>query len=425
MEQNIETALLDPPGSSSHDSDTIITTNRLTKVYGKLVAVNDLHLEVMRGDVFGFLGPNGSGKTTTIRMLLGLIQPTAGRAVIFGMDTSMHMSSILPHIGAIVETPVFYPYLSAVDNLRVIAAASGMVSSHTNQLRIDEVLDLVELRTQAKMAYRKYSLGMKQRLGIAAALLTDPQLVLLDEPTNGLDPAGMFEIRQLIHRLSALGKTIFLSSHLLNEVQQVCNRVAILQKGNLIKQGNVRELLRGTEQVMVRMNSGEDLQSAFAILQAAREHGADWLAEVHIEKNRRGELTLRINAPKARSSEINALLARSNLYAAELHPFEGSLEEVYLELTSTPTINGTNQGMASLSRGRFIAPTADLSAPAGKPAPSWPLTSSPASPVNDPSWPSPKDPLWPPASDSSWPPNYPDTSDSASQVNDNRTRGNE
>src|SRR5258707_6313435 len=239
---------------ASLQSEVIINTNRLTKAYGKLVAVNDLHLQVMRGDVFGFLGPNGAGKSTTIRMLLGLIRPTAGCAVIFGMDVIQHMPSILPRIGAIVETPVFYPYLSGMDNLHVVGAASGMVSGKANQRRIDEVLELVELHAQAKMAYRKYSLGMKQRLGIAAALLTDPELVLLDEPTNGLDPAGMFEIRQLIQRLAALGKTIFLSSHLLNEVQQVCNRVAILQKGNLIKQGNVSELQRGSEQVLVRLN---------------------------------------------------------------------------------------------------------------------------------------------------------------------------
>jgi ABC-2 type transport system ATP-binding protein len=200
-------------------SECIISTSRLTKAFGKLVAVNDLHLEVMQGDVFGFLGPNGSGKTTTIRMLLGLIRPTAGRVVIFGMDNAYQLPAILQRVGAIVETPVFYPYLSGIDNLLTVAAASGMRSGKANRRRVEEVLELVELRVQAKMAYRKYSLGMKQRLGIAATLLTDPELVMLDEPTNGLDPSGMFEIRQLIHRLAGLGKTIFLSSHLLNEVQ--------------------------------------------------------------------------------------------------------------------------------------------------------------------------------------------------------------
>jgi ABC-2 type transport system ATP-binding protein len=336
-------------------SDIVISTSRLTKAFGKLIAVNDLHLQVMRGDVFGFLGPNGSGKTTTIRMLLGLIRPTAGRAVIFGMDVIQHMPSILPRIGAIVETPVFYPYLSGMDNLHVVGAASGMVSGKANQRRIDEVLELVELHAQAKMAYRKYSLGMKQRLGIAAALLTDPELVLLDEPTNGLDPAGMFEIRQLIQRLAALGKTIFLSSHLLNEVQQVCNRVAILQKGNLIKQGNVSELLRGSEQVLVRLNTSEETQQAKLILQEAKERGAGWLRAVHVHMDRQGQPTLRIDAPKSCSTEINALLARNNLFAAELHPYEGSLEEIYLQLTTPSIPSGTRIGMAALAGSGTIA----------------------------------------------------------------------
>src|SRR5216683_4037282 len=253
-------------------SGAIISTSRLTKAFGKLIAVNDLHLQVMRGDVFGFLGPNGSGKTTTIRMLLGLIRPTAGRAIIFGMDNSYQLSAILQHIGAIVETPVFYPYLSGKDNLHVVAAASGMISGSASNRRVEEVLEIVELQAQAKDAFRKYSLGMKQRLGIGAALLADPELVLLDEPTNGLDPAGVFEIRQLIQRLANLGKTIFLSSHILYEVQQVCNRVAILQKGNLIKQGNVNELLQQGQQVLVRMSMPDETQGAFAVLQEAHEH---------------------------------------------------------------------------------------------------------------------------------------------------------
>jgi ABC-2 type transport system ATP-binding protein len=338
---------------ASFQPSAIISTSRLTKAFGKLVAVNDLHLQVMRGDVFGFLGPNGSGKTTTIRMLLGLIRPTAGRAIIFGMDTTQQMPLILPRIGAIVETPVFYPYLSGADNLHVIGAASGMVSGKANQRRIDEVLELVELHVQAKMAYRKYSLGMKQRLGIAAALLTDPELVLLDEPTNGLDPAGMFEIRQLIHRLASLGKTIFLSSHLLNEIQQVCNRVAILQKGNLIKQGNVHELLRGSEQVLVKLSTSEDTQRAKTILQEAKERGVDWIRAVTIQIDRQVQPTLQVDAPIAHSAEINALLARNNLFAAELHPYVGSLEEVFLQLTTPSGPSGTHPGMAALAGGGF------------------------------------------------------------------------
>lgn len=339
--------------------ECVISTSRLTKAFGKLVAVNDLHLEVMRGDVFGFLGPNGSGKTTTIRMLLGLIRPTAGRVVIFGMDNSYQLPAILARVGAIVETPVFYPYLSGRDNLLVVAAASGMASGKARARRVDELLELVELRQQAKMQYRKYSLGMKQRLGIAATLLTDPELVLLDEPTNGLDPVGMVEIRQLIQRLTALGKTIFLSSHLLNEVQQVCNRVAILQRGNLIKQGNVRELLRGSEQVLVRLRTPEETRQAADLLQMARDSGADWMSGVRIEWDRLNQPTLRVDAPKARAAEINALLARRELFASELHPFEGSLEEVFLQLTTPAASPGGRRGMAEIAPiAPIIEPTA-------------------------------------------------------------------
>lgn len=333
----------------SLQAEVIIGTSRLTKAYGKLVAVNDLHLQVMRGDVFGFLGPNGSGKSTTIRMLLGLVRPTAGRAVIFGMDTAYQMPEILRHVGAIVETPVFYPYFSGLDNLLVVAAASGMVSGRANLRRIEEVLDLVELEAQAKMAYRTYSLGMKQRLGVAAALLTDPELVLLDEPTNGLDPAGMYEMRQLIQRLAALGKTIFLSSQLLHEVQQVCNRVAILQKGNLIKQGNVHELLRGKEQVLVRTSREEEIEQARIVLEQARINGADWIGTVSIERNRQDQLTLHVDAPKGYASEVNRLLGHHEIFAAELHPYEGSLEDVYLQLTMPAAASGEHLGMAALA----------------------------------------------------------------------------
>lgn len=335
-----------------YDGKTVISTSRLTKAFGNLVAVNDLHLQVMRGDVFGFLGPNGSGKTTTIRMLLGLIRPTAGRAIIFGMDNSYQLPAILQHIGAIVETPVFYPYLSGRDNLHVVAAASGMISGSTSNRRVEEVLEIVELRAQAKDAFRKYSMGMKQRLGIGAALIADPELVLLDEPTNGLDPAGQYEIRQLIQRLAELGKTIFISSHFLHEVQQVCNRVAILQKGNLIKQGAVNELLQQSEQIIIRLNTTDETQQALALLQRTQEQGIGWITRVYMEIDKQSFPVIRVNAPRTRSAEINALLARNNLFAAELRPQEGSLEEVFLELTTPTTpMGGARPGMAALARG--------------------------------------------------------------------------
>ena len=332
-----------------YDTSTIISTSRLTKAFGNLVAVNDLHLQVMRGDVFGFLGPNGSGKTTTIRMLLGLIRPTAGRAILFGMDNAHQLSAILQRIGAIVETPVFYPYLSGLDNLRVIAAMSGMAQGKANDPRLAEVLEIVELRSYEKLAYSKYSLGMKQRLGIAAALLTDPELVLLDEPTNGLDPAGVIEIRRLILRLSSLGKTIFLSSHILHEVQNVCNRVAILQKGNLVKQGNVSELLRSSEQIEIRMNEADEAQQALQILQQAQGQGLDWITNITIEANRRGRPVVIVGAPAQHSAEINRVLAQNNLFAAEIHPREGNLEELFLEVTTSAAQAGAHVGMEALA----------------------------------------------------------------------------
>jgi len=327
------------------DTESVIHTKELTKTFGSLVAVNNLELEVMRGDVFGFLGPNGSGKTTTIRMLLGLIRPTSGHISIFGMDNSSHMQEILPRLGAIIETPVFYPYLSGIDNLRSVAAGSGMKLGKASQQRIDEVLDIIDLRSQSNDAFRKYSLGMKQRLGIGAALLTDPELVLLDEPTNGLDPAGVHEIRQLIQRLAALGKTVFVSSHILYEIQQICNRVAILQKGRLLRQGNVQDLLRQGEQLIVRLNTPDETQAAMLTLQKAREGIATWLKAVSIDSSEPNKPVLRIDAPVARSSEITALLAQRNLFIAEMHPSQASLEEIFLELTAAP--EGTHRGMGA------------------------------------------------------------------------------
>lgn len=335
--------------STLDDTTSIISTHGLTKTFGKLVAVNNLHLQVMRGDVFGFLGPNGSGKTTTIRMLLGLIRPTAGRATLFGLDNAQHLPAILRRSGAIVENPIFYPYLSGLDNLRVIAVNSGMLGGKANDHRFTEVLEIVDLRGNEKRAYRTYSLGMKQRLGLAATLLTDPELILLDEPTNGLDPAGMIEIRRLIKRLSAQGKTIFLSSHLLSEVQQLCNRVAILRKGNLVKQGNVQDLLQGDEEIEVRMATEEQTQAALGILQQLQPRGADWIAGVSIERNRHDQAVLRINAPIVRSPEVNMLLARNNLFAAEIHPHEGNLEELYLQATTPTDLVGARETLAGAS----------------------------------------------------------------------------
>jgi ABC-2 type transport system ATP-binding protein len=329
--------------------EQVIRTNGLTKAFDTLVAVNGLNLEVLRGDVFGFLGPNGSGKTTTIRMLLGLIRPTAGSISLFGLDNSTHLSEILPRVGAIVETPVFYPYLSGVDNLRIVAAASGMQLGRANQARIDEVLNLVDLGARREDAYRKYSLGMKQRLAIGAALLTDPELILLDEPTNGLDPAGVHEVRQLIQRLSSIGKTIFLSSHILYEIQQVCNRVAILQKGQLLKQGNVQELLSEGRRLVVRLGTPEETEQAQVILQQAGKQDMNWITQVSSGSDKHDLPALFIDAPASRSQEISALLARRNLFIAEMYQSEASLEDFFLELTGGAAGEGSRAGMVAFA----------------------------------------------------------------------------
>lgn len=333
--------------SSRHEQFCIIQTRGLTKTFGSLTAVNSLDLEVMQGDVFGFLGPNGSGKTTTIRMLLGLIRPTRGKVFLFGMDNAAELSAILPRLGAIVETPVFYPYLSGIDNLRCVAAASGMKLGRANKQRIEEVLDLVDLSRQARDAYRNYSLGMKQRLGIGAVLLTDPELILLDEPTNGLDPAGVHEMRRLILRLAAIGKTVFISSHILYEIQQVCNRVAIMQKGRLLKQGNVSTLLRQGEQIKVYLSTPEETIQAQAILQQTSKQQASWIREVSQINHDTDQPFILLDAPAKRSAEITALLAQHNLFISEMSPHRASLEEFFLELTEPTTEFADRTSMAA------------------------------------------------------------------------------
>jgi ABC-2 type transport system ATP-binding protein len=217
---------------------TAIRTEQLTKRYGDLVAVDGLNLTVQTGEVFGLLGPNGAGKTTTIAMLLGLIRPTSGRAELFGQAITNDLPAVLRNVGAMIEAPAFYPYLSGRANLQVLARMRGIADG-----RVDTVLATVGLSDRGRHRVRTYSQGMKQRLAIAAALLGEPRLILLDEPTNGLDPAGTVEMRQLIRTLSSNGTTVVLCSHLLSEVEQLCERIAILNKGRLVAEGTVTALL--------------------------------------------------------------------------------------------------------------------------------------------------------------------------------------
>ena len=241
----------------------ILTTHELTKQFGRLRAVDGLDMQVCRGDVFGFLGPNGAGKTTVIRLVLGLIHPTSGHAEVCGHRVPGELQGALRHVGGFVDDPTFYPLMSARRNLRLLGSMTGPVSEE----RIDEVLEIVALSDRAEDRVGGFSHGMKQRLGIAQALLHSPELIVLDEPTSGLDPRGMKDVRELIRQLGASGTTVFLSSHLLHEVEQVCTRAVIINKGRVVVQGPVSELRPQNDAIKVltgdQGRAGEVLRGQF------------------------------------------------------------------------------------------------------------------------------------------------------------------
>lgn len=227
---------------SEASGELAISTSGLSKAFGKRRAVNSLDLAVPHGSVFGFLGPNGSGKTTTIRMLLGLAAPGSGEISLLGKPMPSAAAQVLPRVGAMVEGPAFYPFLSGRANLLRLDAANRSTDPRTSAQRIDAALEKVGLAKAAKLAVHAYSLGMKQRLGIANALCTERDLLILDEPTNGLDPQGTREVRNIIGTLAAEGRTIFVSSHLLSEIEQICTHAAVMSVGNLVAQGTLEEL---------------------------------------------------------------------------------------------------------------------------------------------------------------------------------------
>ena len=302
--------------TASSPSDIVLRTVGLTKRYGKLTAVQELALQVERGRVYGFLGPNGAGKTTTIALVLGLIAPTDGHAEILGFDGRTHLSQALHRVGAILEGQAYYPLLSARDNLRVWSAVSGDVGDR----RREEVLELVGLAGRAGDKLSTYSQGMKQRLGLAAALMHDPELLVLDEPTNGLDPAGIREFRDLIRDLAGQGKTVFVSSHLLGEVQQMCDDVGIVKQGRLLTQGPVADLVRRSEALEMQVT---DVPRAVALLERI-----EWVRAVSRDGGR-----LTVEAPQERAAELSKALAQQEIYLSELRPREGSLEDFFLEVT--------------------------------------------------------------------------------------------
>jgi ABC-type multidrug transport system ATPase subunit len=293
-------------------NDYVIETHEITKHYGTTVAVDRLNLRVLRGEVYGFLGPNGAGKTTTLRMLLGLATPTSGTASVIGAAPGSTES--IARVGALVESPGFYPSLSGRDNLRVLAQHSGAPKD-----RIGAVLEEVGLTGRAKDRFGTYSQGMKQRLGVAAALLRDPELLILDEPTNGLDPAGIAEMRTFIRGLAKGQRTVLLSSHLMSEVEQICDRVGVISKGVLVQEGTVDEL-RGESALRV---VAAPLDKARGVVER--------LAEVTAVATVDGALT--ITTDPAAASSINRELVTAGIAVSELRPDRASLEEVFLELT--------------------------------------------------------------------------------------------
>jgi ABC-2 type transport system ATP-binding protein len=237
--------VLDARPASALGGDLAIASRGLTKRFGARAAVHDLDLAVPRGSVYGFLGPNGSGKTTTIRMLLGLVRPSAGTSSLLGQAIPQEAQGVLPRVGSLVEGPAFHPYLSGRANLRRLDAADLTADPRTSRHRIDAALDRVGLLATAGKRYRAYSLGMRQRLAIAAALLMPRELLVLDEPTNGLDPQGTREVRHLVASLASDGTTVFVSSHLLSEVEQMCTHLGVMSDGRLVAQGSASEVRGG------------------------------------------------------------------------------------------------------------------------------------------------------------------------------------
>jgi len=300
-------------------NDTVIRTDGLTKRYGHVLAVDGLSLDVPRGRIYGLLGPNGSGKTTLMSMLLGLVRPTAGSFTLFGNSPEQGgLDKELHRIGALIETPTFYPYLSGRNNLAYFQGISG----RGDAVELDSLLEQVGLGGRGGDKFQTYSLGMKQRLGLAYTLLGDPELLVLDEPTNGMDPAGMAEVRDLIRGLARDDRTVILSSHLLNEVEQVCDSVAILSHGRLIAQGDVAELLQERGSPQVRLRTTDD-RKAWEILSALA-----WVDGVSADN---GYLVASVEAD--RSWEITAALSRNEVYVAEMTPAQISLEQYFLDVT--------------------------------------------------------------------------------------------
>lgn len=305
----------------------VIETEELTKRFGSTVAVDGLCLRVERGQVFGFLGPNGSGKTTTIGMLLGILTPTSGSFRLLGERTRRGLVRARHRVGATLEQPNFYPYLSGRDNLRLVARVNGV-----DRQAVDGALETVGLTARADDDFKAYSLGMKQRLALAGTLLGDPELLILDEPTNGLDPEGMREIRQVISRVGEQGRTVFLSSHLLWEVERVCTHVAILREGSVVRQASVAEVTGGHVAAALEAPDPEALDRAVATYP-------------QVTSSRRQDGVLLVELEDGDLAAMNRFLAERGVHLSRLEPRRRSLEEAFMEVTGA----GERDGMGEVA----------------------------------------------------------------------------
>ncbi|MCE5199944.1 MAG: ABC transporter ATP-binding protein [Armatimonadota bacterium] len=296
----------------------LISASKLTKRFRRLVAVDGLDLEVNAGEVFGFLGPNGAGKSTTLRMMVGLIRPSSGSVKLFGNKVWSNRRAALRKVGAMIEAPAFYKYLSGYDNLRILANTGCNYSRKD----LEEALDIVGLADRARDKVKAYSQGMRQRLAIALSIVGKPDLVLLDEPTNGLDPQGMKEVRDLVRRLSRdMNMTVFLSSHLLHEVEQTCTRIAVINKGKVIRSGKVSEMLSASNAFQIRVDKPREACDAI-----------NMLAWVDAEPVSDDALTVQLKGGSA--AELNKFMVERGFAVSALVPQKASLEELYLELMS-------------------------------------------------------------------------------------------
>jgi len=312
-------------------SDAPVVARGLVKRYGDITAVAGVDLTVEPGDVFGYLGPNGAGKTTSLRMLLGLIRPSEGSAQLFGRDPLLDGAKALQGVAGFVEGPRFYPYLSGRRNLRLLAD----YDEPRSRGRIDEVLEIVELRDRAKDRVGGYSHGMRQRLGIAAALLRSPRLLLLDEPTTGLDPAGMRDMRALVRRLASEGITILLSSHILTEVEDLCNRVAIIRSGTIVYEGALQDLL-ATATTSYRLKTRDPERARTICLNQPGIH--------NVTSDEEG---LRFAADEDAVAALSVSLGQARVAITQLVPETASLEELFLGITEGESSDHDRQAMAS------------------------------------------------------------------------------